>query len=47
MLEEKLEEELIENIHYTNWSDESSEGFEIDLTNLPHGVTKLRFYNNW
>lgn len=49
MQEEKLEAELIENVHYTNYSDlkEGNQGFEVDLTKLPHGVTKLRFYNNW
>lgn len=47
MLEEKLEIELKEGEHYVDWSDESSQGFEVDLTKLPPGVTKLRFYNNW
>lgn len=45
--EEKLEIELVEDIHYTDWSDDSSQGYEVDLTKLPKGVTKLRFYNNW
>lgn len=47
MLEEKLKIELKEGEHYVDWRDESSEGFEVDLTKLPKGVTKLRFYNNW
>ena len=47
LLDEKLEIELKEGVHYEDWSDESSQGFEVDLTKLPKGVTKLRFYNNW
>ena len=47
MLDGKLEIELIKDIHYEDWADESSQGFEVDLTNLPKGVTKLRFYNSW
>jgi len=47
LLDEKLEIELKEDVHYKNWFDESSQGFEVDLTKLPKGVTKLRFYNNW
>lgn len=49
LLDEKLRLELKEGINYTNWSDseEGSQGFEVDLTKLPKGVTKLRFYNNW
>lgn len=47
LLDEKLEIELKEGVHYENWSDESSQGFEVDLTKIPKGVTKLRFYNNW
>ncbi len=42
-----LEKELQAGFHYTDWHDESSKGFEVDLTKLPAGVTKLRFYNNW
>ena len=29
------------------WSDESSEGFEIDIDDLPKGVKTIRFYNSW
>lgn len=47
LLDEKLEIELEENVHYKDWSDESSQGFEVDLSKLPKGVAKLRFYNNW
>jgi len=39
--------ELKENIHYSNWSNNSGQGFEIELANLPKGVTKLRFYNSY
>lgn len=47
MLDEKLSVELKEGVHYKDWSQDSSSGFEVDLTKLPAGVTKLRFYNNW
>lgn len=47
MFDEKLSIALEEGVHYENWHDESSRGFEVDLTKLPKGVTKLRFYNNW
>lgn len=49
LLDNKLEINLELGLHYNRWADkeESSAGFEIDLTNLPKGVTKLRFYNNW
>lgn len=47
MLEEKLQIELRIGEHYQEWSDDSSSGFEVDLTKLPEGVSKLRFYNNW
>lgn len=47
LLDEKLEVDLVKGIHFKEWSDESSQGFEVDLTQLPKGVTKLRFYNNW
>ena len=29
------------------WSDESSEGFEIDIDSLPEGIKTIRFYNSW
>lgn len=47
LLEEKLEIALKEDIHYKDWSEDSREGYEVDLTKLPKGVTKLRFYNSW
>lgn len=46
MFDEKLSVELTNGVHYIDWRHESSEGFEVDLTLLPKGVTKLRFYNN-
>lgn len=30
-----------------DWSDEYSQGFEVDLTKLPSNVKVLRFYNSW
>lgn len=47
MEDEKLEVKLKEDVHYTHYSEDSIDGFEVDLTKLPKGVTKLRFYNNW
>lgn len=47
LLEDKLSVALKEGEHFKNWNDESSAGFEVDLTKLPKGITKLRFYNNW
>ena len=47
VLDEKLQVELTEGVHYNDWADESSVGYEVDLLRLPKGVTKLRFYNNW
>lgn len=49
MIEEKLQIELSEGVHYMEYRDShsSEEGFDIDLTKLPKGVTKLRFYNSW
>jgi len=47
LLDEKLEIELEEDVHYTKWCDEYRSGFEVDLSKLPKGVNKLRFYNSW
>lgn len=47
ILEEKLEVELVEGQHYEEYRAEMSEGFEVDLTKLPKGVTKIRFYNSY
>jgi hypothetical protein len=47
MFDEKLQIDLKEGEHYEEWREDSSEGFEVDLTKLPKGVTKLRFYNSW
>lgn len=29
------------------WGDDSREGFEVDVTKLPPGVTVVRFYNSY
>lgn len=29
------------------WSDESSEGFQIEIAKLPKDIKIIRFYNNW
>jgi hypothetical protein len=45
LLDEKLQIELEKDVHYKEWSDESCEGFEVDLSKLPKEVTILRFFN--
>lgn len=47
VLEEKLSVSLKEGVHYTEYSADMTEGFEVDLTKLPQGVTKLRFCNSY
>lgn len=47
MFDEKLAIQLREGEHYEEWRGEASDGFEVDLSKLPKGVTKLRFYNSW
>jgi len=47
LLEDKLEIALSKGTHFIDYTSEDSEGYEVDLTKLPEGVTKLRFYNNW
>ena len=31
----------------TKWGDESSSGYEVDVTKLPKDVTVVRFFNSW
>jgi len=45
--EDRLEFNLLEGHHYHNWSTEMQEGFEVNLDELPEGVTKIRFYNSY
>lgn len=47
LLNEKLEIELTKGVHYNDWEtdDEYSEGFEVELKNIPKGVTKIIFCN--
>lgn len=48
MLDEKLEIDLEEGIHYKKYNGNYDEyGYEIDLTKLPDGVSKIRFYNSF
>lgn len=47
LLDEKLSIELKEFIHYTPIQTDGETGFEVDLRDIPKGVTKLRFYNSW
>lgn len=30
-----------------NWKGDMSEGFEIDIDEIPSGVKTIRFYNSW
>lgn len=45
--EQKLLVELIKNVHYTTYNKDMCEGFEVKLSNLPTGVTKIRFFNSY
>jgi hypothetical protein len=45
--EDKLEIDLEKDVHFEEYEDDSSQGVEVDITKLPKGVTKLRFYNSW
>lgn len=29
------------------WTDETREGYDIDVSKLPPGITVIRFYNSW
>ena len=29
------------------WSDENSEGYEIDIDKIPKNIKTIRFYNSW
>ena len=42
-----LEEKLTVKIPYTEYSEYMVDGFEVDVTKIPIGVTKLRFYNSY
>lgn len=42
-----LEEKLKINLKKHAWSDESSEGYEIYIKDIPEGVEKIQFYNSW
>lgn len=43
LLEEKLSVKLKYGTHYTEFSQDMTEGYEVDLASLPKGVTKLKF----
>lgn len=47
ILEEKLEFELKEGVHYDKWNDDGAEGFEIYMDKIPKEVQKIRFVNSW
>lgn len=29
------------------WGNESSQGFEVEISKLPKNITHIRFYNSW
>ncbi len=45
MLDQKLEQTLHPDIHYRLINREGESGFEVDISKLPKGVSKLRFVN--
>lgn len=45
--EDKLQANLVYGVHYKEWSADMQEGIEVDITKLPKGVTKIRFYNSF
>lgn len=47
LLDDKLEFDIKNSNCLSEWSDYNSGGYEIDITKLPLGVTKIRFYNSW
>lgn len=46
-IEEKLRVQLKEGVHYKDYREDMSQGFEIELKDIPKGVTKLRFVNSY
>lgn len=46
-LDDKLEFDIKNSDCLSKWKDHDADGYEIDLTKLPQGVTKIRFYNEW
>lgn len=43
LLEEKLEVKLKHGKHFTEFSEDMTEGFEVNIASLPKGTTKLKF----
>lgn len=43
LLEEKLQTKIKTHL----WSNDSAQGFEIIVSEIPEGVHKIRFYNSW
>lgn len=35
------------DVPHEKWAARASEGFEVDITKLPEGVTHIRFYCSW
>jgi hypothetical protein len=31
----------------SEWQDDCSQGFEVDISSLPEGIKRIRFYNSW
>lgn len=47
LLDSKLEIDIKNSNCLNKWHNHDADGYEIDLTKLPQGVTKIRFYNSW
>lgn len=47
ILEEKLQVRLQKGVHYKDYNEDMSQGFEIELKDIPEGVTKIRFVNSY
>lgn len=35
------------DLSVTEWGDENSEGYELEVSRIPSGCKTIRFYNSW
>lgn len=47
LVDNKLKFDLEKDVHYKVYREDMSEGFEVDISKLPAGVSKIRFYNSY
>lgn len=40
-------ETLFQNVPYRDWGDDHSQGFEMDVKDIPKNIKTLRFYCSW